>query len=666
MTMGFDFGAMPPELDGAATPEHLPERVPRTEQAIRILMLEDAPTDAEMAERQLRGAGMLFTSMRVDTRDAFVRALGEFKPDIVLADYRLPSFDGYAALKIVRKSHPDIPVVMVTGTLGDVAAVELLKSGARDYVLKDNLVRLPPAVRRALSEERGIRARKRAEQGLARSERYYRKLIEGGSDVFFVVDRDGMLLYRSEAGKRLTGYDTQDVLGKDITTYVAQEDLPLVRRAMAEALQHPDQPIKVELRFLRRDGSLVDMEITGRNFLADPDIGGIVVTARDITERKLADKALARVNRALKTLSGCNTAMVHATDEADLLNEMCSIIVELGGYHLAWVGYLVDDGRKTIVPKSHYGLNHSYLERAAPTWSDTELGRGPAGSAIRTARPQVVRDAISDPDYLPWRENAVQLGYRSVAGFPLTYAGTMYGALCIYSVECDGFDQEELGLLGELAGDLAFGIATLRTRSAQTQSAERLRRSMEGTIQAMAATLEMRDAYTAGHQRRVAELAVAIAGELRLPEDRIHGLHLAAVVHDLGKIQIPAEILSNPSRLTEMEQALIRVHPEAGYNILKEVDFPWPIAQIVYQHHERLDGSGYPRGLKGEDILFEARILAVADTVEAMSSHRPYRPGFGIDKALDEIGKGRGGIYDRDVVDACQMVFRENKFAFAL
>lgn len=196
------------------------------------------------------------------------------------------------------------------------------------------------------------------------------------------------------------------------------------------------------------------------------------------------------------------------------------------------------------------------------------------------------------------------------------------------------------------------------------ESQNNLKSSLLDSIAALAATVEMRDPYTAGHQHRVAQLAVAIAHELQLPEDQVEGVHLAGVVHDVGKIRVPAEILSKPRRLMEMEFAIIKEHPQDGYEILKSIDFPWPIAQIVRQHHERLDGSGYPQALKGDQILLEARILAVADVVEAMSSHRPYRAALGVEAALKEIELGRGSVYDATVVDACLRLFAEKRFAF--
>jgi putative nucleotidyltransferase with HDIG domain len=194
------------------------------------------------------------------------------------------------------------------------------------------------------------------------------------------------------------------------------------------------------------------------------------------------------------------------------------------------------------------------------------------------------------------------------------------------------------------------------------RSLEKLQKALEGTIHALAATTEMRDPYTAGHQRRVAELAGAIAEEMGLPKDKIEGIRMAGLIHDVGKISVPAEILSKPSKLNEMEMDLIKAHSQIGYDILKEIDFPWAVAKIVLQHHERMDGSGYPQGLKGDEILLEARILAVADVVEAMASHRPYRPALGIDAALSEIEKNRGRLYDPEIVAACLRLFREKGF----
>jgi HD-GYP domain-containing protein (c-di-GMP phosphodiesterase class II) len=196
-------------------------------------------------------------------------------------------------------------------------------------------------------------------------------------------------------------------------------------------------------------------------------------------------------------------------------------------------------------------------------------------------------------------------------------------------------------------------------------SLEKMSRVVDETISALAVAIEKRDPYTAGHQQRVAGLACAIAGELGgFDDDRIKGLKMAATIHDIGKLYVPSEILTKPGQLTELEFGLIKTHPQAGYDILQDIEFPWPVARIVQQHHERLDGSGYPLGLKGDNILLEARILGVADVIEAISSHRPYRLGKGVEFALEELTRARGTAYDPSVVDACHALF-VNGFQFS-
>jgi putative nucleotidyltransferase with HDIG domain len=207
-------------------------------------------------------------------------------------------------------------------------------------------------------------------------------------------------------------------------------------------------------------------------------------------------------------------------------------------------------------------------------------------------------------------------------------------------------------------------IQRKQTEEELKRSTEKMVKALEDTIQAMAMIVEMRDPYTAGHQRRVTRLACAIAKKMDFSENQTNALRLAGLIHDIGKIRVPSEILTNPDGLSEAEFNMIKMHPLVGYEILSTIEFPWPIAQIVYQHHERMDGSGYPSGLSGEDILPEARILAVADVIEAMSSHRPYRPALGIDKALSEITQKKGVLYDANVVDACLWLFTEKSFKF--
>lgn len=422
--------------------------------------------------------------------------------------------------------------------------------------------------------------------------------------------------------------------------------------AVEEALGTHPTPIlspssNEETRFLSEYGERVVNQLERK----------VAELEREIEERTILEESLSRVNRALRVLSAGNTALVHAEDEKQLVESVCRVVVETGGYRMAWVGYVEESG--LVKPVAHSGTDGTDLEMRL------EEPRATC-AAIRKGKVQYSEDIMRDPEMVQYREEAARQGYASCIALPLKNEDRILGALTIYSGNAGAFGEDEIALLSELAADLSYGIESIRTRAEREEGRANLLKNMEATIQAIAATVEMRDPYTAGHQRRVAELAEAIGRELGLSEDRVHGLYLAGIVHDVGKINIPAEILVKPGRLSDLEYDLIKIHPKAGFDILKGIEFPWPVARIVHQHHERLDGSGYPEGLKGEEILQEAKILAVADVVEAMSSHRPYRAGLGTERALSEISNGRGVLFDQDAVDACERLIGEKGFVFGL
>ena len=232
---------------------------------------------------------------------------------------------------------------------------------------------------------------------------------------------------------------------------------------------------------------------------------------------------------------------------------------------------------------------------------------------------------------------------------PLIVEGQVIG---VFSIQSDNLTQEDIPAATAFADQLSSAWNKIGLL-------QNLKKTVDGTIHTIAATVEARDPYTAGHQTRVADLAAAIATEMHLSREQVEGIRMGGIIHDLGKINVPAEILSKPGKLSELEFNLIKTHPQVGFDLLKEIEFPWPIAQMVHQHHEKMNGSGYPQGLKGDEILLEARILAVSDIVEAMSSHRPFRPALGIEKALNQIKQDKGTLLDPDLVDACLKIFKE-------
>lgn len=386
----------------------------------------------------------------------------------------------------------------------------------------------------------------------------------------------------------------------------------------------------------------------------------------------LLEDRLAKVTRAFRMLSGYTQTMQGTTDEKTLLQAACKIIVDAGGYRMAWVGYAACDPEKSVIPMASSGIGAECISNTRLSWGDNPLGRGPTGTAIRSGTPVVTRAIEKTPAFLPWREAAGNFGYASAIALPLVCDDTIIGALNVYSSDPHAFDQDEISLLTEVAANMSFGIIAIRMREERRRAQEELYKSwqtlritLNGVVKAMATVTELRDPYTAGHQERVGQLAEAIASELGLPKSFVEGVGIAARMHDLGKVYVPIQILSKPSLLTSVEYSLVKVHSEAGYEVLKNIEFPWPVAQAVLQHHERADGSGYPMGLKREDTLLHARIIAVADTVEAMSNARPYRPAPGLDAALEEISTQAGTLYDREAAEACIRLFNEKGFRFS-
>jgi PAS domain S-box-containing protein/putative nucleotidyltransferase with HDIG domain len=517
---------------------------------------------------------------------------------------------------------------------------------------------------------RDITEHKQAETALRESEEKFRGLVETTTDWIWQVDEHGVYTYASPQVRNILGYEPEEIVGKTPFDLMPASEAERIREVYKSVVASQKPYHLMENLNLHKNGSMVVLETSGAPIFDQAGAyKGSRGIDRDITARKQAEDALRHANRALKTMSACNSVLVHATDEAQLINAMCRVIVETGDYSCAWIGYAEHDDTKRIQPVAQAGFEPGFFQNLHLTWADNDAGQNPVGTAIRKGVAAVVHDATNDPSLVVWRPALARFGVNSICVFPLTIAGETFGVLSICSRERDAFEQDELTLLTELSEDMNFGIHTLRTRTERDHAVEgrerglkKLRASLETTIGAIAATLEIRDPYTAGHERRVAELATAIAREMGLPQAQVEGIHFGALIHDLGKIKVPAEILSKPSVLTRLEFEMVKEHAQSGYDILKGIEFPWPVAEMALEHHERVDGSGYPRGLKGCEMKIESRILAVADVVEAMASHRPYRPALGIELALAEIMAHRGTLYDTDAVNACVRLYKEKGF----
>ena len=383
---------------------------------------------------------------------------------------------------------------------------------------------------------------------------------------------------------------------------------------------------------------------------------------RDITKSKEHEIKLNQLNLRLLTINKINQYLLVAESEEALYHYVCEA---LKGYEdIVGVIIAIRLADSSLKPIAWNGFNEAMISMLDIRWDATTLGGAIMAVAVREGKPIIVADIENDPRYLPWQEMVKTLRLKSVASVPLIADGEALGVLAVYSGQRNAFNEETTQFLAEVAKDIAVGVHALRLDKKLHATLESLRKSLDGTVATIASMVELRDPYTAGHERRVAQLACAIGKEMGLPERQVEGLRVIGYLHDIGKISVPAEFLSKPSGLTAIELAIIKTHPQAGYDILKNLEFPWPVAQAVLQHHERLDGSGYPQGLKGDQIILEARILSVADVVEAMSSHRPYRAGLGLEVALSEVSAQRGSHFDPQVVDACISLFTEKGFKF--
>jgi PAS domain S-box-containing protein len=406
----------------------------------------------------------------------------------------------------------------------------------------------------------------------------------------------------------MLGYDRRELIGKSTELiYPGRTEYEALGREAYPQLAN-GRTYETTLQLKRKDGSLFWAHLAGRAADDEREHGKSIWVADDVTERQTLDEGVRRREAYFRGL------VEHSGDVIVVVNAEGTVRYESPGIE-RMLGY-----------RDTERIGHSSFELVHPD-DLAELG----GAYRRILRGEAQRVTVE------FRARHRDGDWHIVEA---TASGVFEG------------DGEKVG------------IANLRDVTERRRAERRCQESMEGAIAAIAAAVEMRDPYAAGHHRNVDGLAVAIARELGLDAERMRGLRLAAVVHDIGNIQVPDEILAKPGKLTALEYAFVQTHPQAGHDMLKNIDFPWPVAEIVLQHHELLDGSGYPRGLKGDEILLEARILAVANVVAAMTAQRAFLPAAGIDTALTEITRGRGTKFDPQAVDACVRLFREHGYSF--
>ena len=457
-----------------------------------------------------------------------------------------------------------------------------------------------------------ISERKRAEEELQKHEIKMSSIFRATPvGIGMVIDR--VIREVNETFCSMTGYSRRELLGQDARmVYPTQEDYDYVGREKYRQIREKNTGI-VETRWKKKDGTVIDVLLSSTQIDPDDPAKGVTFAALDITDRKRTEEALKDSEHKYRLVveNAAEAILIAQDGMLQYANPITSGLLGYSVEELASKPFI-----EFIHPEDRQELQAAHIRRM----------KGEEPRPVKQFRvickDGSIRWADSNAVLIQWMEKPATLNFMT-------------------DITERKKAEEEL--------DKSFA---------------RLRDTLEATVRAIAVTVETRDPYTAGHQRRVADLSRAIAKEMGLTADQIEGVHMAGLIHDLGKIAVPTEILSKPARLTELEFELIKTHALAGHEILKDIGFPWPIARMIMEHHERMDGSGYPGGLAGDCLLLESRILSVADVVESMASHRPYRPAIGFESALHEIEKNRGILYDDAVVDACLRLIREKRFHF--
>lgn len=461
------------------------------------------------------------------------------------------------------------------------------------------------------------------------------------------------------------GYKRSDLIGKSFFDFCHPESLSIVKDAFNEAVESRQMSVAV-LKMLHKSSAVIDVLLNATAICDKNDevVFLIRVTLFDLSNLKKAEGELKHRISFEKMIIDISQKFTAALpDEVDdIISSNIERIGRFTGVDRCCIYIFSTDsgdmGNFCFWKKQETMKDPpKVIESRAMPW---------LGKMLAVAETVYVPNVAKLPKECDMEKKIWQSqGVKSVLLVPLVDADQKMGMICFETLTSIKFwDSNDITLLLTIGEMVVGALARKRADEEKHVSADRLKKTLLQAIQAVAQIIETRDPYTAGHQRRVALLATAIAEELKLADDQVEGIRLAALIHDIGKIYAPAELLSRPGTLSDSEFNLIKEHPNVGFNIIKEVKFPWEIKEMILCHHERLDGSGYPKGLKGNEICVGCRILAVADVVEAMMSHRPYRPALGLDAALQEIEQNKGKLYDPKVVDVCVRLFREKNFKF--
>ncbi len=484
-----------------------------------------------------------------------------------------------------------------------------------------------------------------------------------------VFDADTLVLVEASALlEPLTGYSLPELMGETILRLLPGMDRADLQMAFATPSENG---VSRKASLLKKDGVAIPVRITMSRPFAYSAGRCVMCELRNAALEADMEHRLAAKRWALRAYAEAALTLVSAQSSETLLQEIAEAITRDSPFVLAAIGLVGSAPQRSIDIQAKAGTAIHYLDGIELSGSaEQATGQGPAGIAFRSGQIQVVKDIETAPNYAPWRERALQAGIRCSITVPFCIGEAQNGILGVYSSEPNAFGSVVYEAFQHLAQEIGVGLHSLRQREQIEQERQarelaqcQLAEALTTAVTAIASALEAGDPFTAGHQNRVATLACDIARDMGWGEDHVQGLRMAAMVHDIGKLAVPQEILNKPGKLTAEEFERVKVHVDVGYHILKDIPFSWPVADTMRQHHEKLDGSGYPLGICGDAILPGARVLAVADIVESMACERPYRKALGLDIALGEVqSMATADKLDPEVVRVCTAMFREKGY----
>lgn len=614
---------------------------------LRVLFVEDSPKDLKLIQATLEGAGYHLLSSVVESLSAFQEQVLRSDHQIILSDYNLRDWTALEVLETVKRSDNDIPVIVISGTLGDEAAAEVMKQGATDYILKDRLARLPAAIQRALEDKSLRDQRKLGQEQLQESEERFRLLVDTVKDyAIFMLDVDGNVGTWNAGAERIVGYRTAEIMGQNISCFYPADDRARGKPELALRNAMNDGKWENEGWLIRKDGSQfwANTVITAMRNAQGQTIGFSNIT-RDLTKRKLAeDRAKLHLDR-LAALRAIDIAITSSLDIRLTLRVFLDQVTTQLGVDAADV-LLLDAKTQTLEFAASRGMRSSRAFRTSVNLSDD-----PAARAVLERRAITIADVDTTASRFKDASAIREERFISYIAAPLIAKGQVNGMLEIWHRRPLQMDAEWLEFLESLTGQAAIAVDNAALYQQLQDSHAELLLSYDTTLEGWIKALDMRDKETEGHTRRVTEMTMQLAHAYPVEREQLVHIRRGALLHDIGKMAIPDAILHKPGPLTSQEWEIMRRHTVYAHNWISPIPYLRPAVDIPYCHHEKWDGSGYPRKLKGEAIPLSARLFSVVDVWDALRSDRPYRAGWPVEKVSDYIRECSGRHFDPNVVE---------------